>query len=103
MAECGSSFVNDVLDARNFFLSPSTPKAPLRQNQFGGEIGGPVLIPKVYDGRNKTFFMFDYEGLRLRKQANGPGYGLNTFDAARHFHGKPGLKVSRPESRFQVT
>ncbi len=64
-------FRNNVLDARNFFLSPSVPKAPLRQNQFGVEVGGPVWLPKVYNGRNKTFFMFDYEALRLRKQANG--------------------------------
>ncbi len=64
-------FRNDVLDARNFFLSPSVPKPPLRQSQFGGEFGGPLFVPKLYDGRNKTFFMFDYEGLRLRKQANG--------------------------------
>ncbi len=60
-------FRNDVLDARSFFLSPTAPKAPLRQNQFGFEIGGPVWIPKLYDGRNKTFFMVDYEGLRLVK------------------------------------
>ena len=64
-------FRNDVLDARNFFLSPSVAKAPLRQNQFGGEVGGPIFVPKLYDGRNKTFFMFDYEGLRLVKQASG--------------------------------
>lgn len=64
-------FRNNVLDARNFFLNPAVPKAPLRQNQFGGELGGPVFVPKLYNGRNRTFFMFDYEGLRLRKQANG--------------------------------
>ena len=60
-------FRNDVLDARNFFQKPGTPKAPLRLNQFGFELGGPVYIPKLYDGRNKTFFMADYEGLRLIK------------------------------------
>lgn len=60
-------FRNDKLDARNFFLSPTAPKAPLRQNQFGFEIAGPVWIPKLYNGRNKTFFMVDYEGLRLIK------------------------------------
>ncbi len=64
-------FRNDKLDARNFFLSPSVPKAPLRQNQFGVEVGGPVFLPKIYNGRNRTFFMFDYEGLRLVKQASG--------------------------------
>jgi Carboxypeptidase regulatory-like domain/TonB dependent receptor len=60
-------FRNDKLDARNFFLSPTAPQAPLRQNQFGVQIGGPIRIPKLYDGRNRTFFMFDYEGLRLVK------------------------------------
>jgi hypothetical protein len=51
---------NDALDAKPYF----SKKVPLRQNQFGLEVGGPVIIPKLYDGRNKTFFMFDYEGLR---------------------------------------
>lgn len=60
-------FRNDVLDARNYFQSASSSKAALRQNQFGFEVGGPIFIPKLYDGRNKTFFMFDYEGLRLIK------------------------------------
>jgi len=55
---------NDKLDARNFFLPATAAKAPLRQNQFGFEIDAPVMIPKLYDGRNKTFFMVDYEGLR---------------------------------------
>lgn len=61
-------FRNDVLDARNFFQKPSSPTVPLRQNQFGFEIGGPVIVPKLYNGRDKTFFMADYEGLRLVKQ-----------------------------------
>jgi outer membrane receptor protein involved in Fe transport len=45
-------FRNDALDARNFFVQDKTP---LRQNQFGGAVGGPVLLPG-YNGRNKTFF-----------------------------------------------
>lgn len=60
-------FRNDKLDARNFFELPTKPKVPLRQNQFGFQLGGPIYIPKLYDGRNKTFFMADYEGLRLKK------------------------------------
>jgi hypothetical protein len=55
---------NDRLDARGFFEDPSSPKSPFRQNQFGGEFAGPLLIPKLYNGRDKTFFMMDYEGLR---------------------------------------
>ena len=36
----------------------------LKRNQFGGDIGGPLSIPRLYNGRNRTFFFFDYEGLR---------------------------------------
>src|SRR5207248_10439910 len=43
-------------------------KSPLRQNLFGFEFDGPVVIPKVYNGRNKTFFMGSYEGLRQVRQ-----------------------------------
>jgi len=53
-----------------FSRKPGTPKVPLRENQFGFEVGGPVYIPKLYDGRNKTFFMANYEGLRLVKQVS---------------------------------
>jgi hypothetical protein len=60
-------FRNDVLDAKNYFQSATSPKAPLRQNQFGFEVGAPIIIPKLYDGRNKTFFMVNYEGLRQIK------------------------------------
>jgi hypothetical protein len=55
---------NDALDARTFFESLTAPKIPFHRNQFGGELGGPVEIPKIYSGKNKTFFMVDYEGLR---------------------------------------
>jgi hypothetical protein len=41
--------------------------AKLIRNEFGGWVGGPVLIPKIYNGKNKTFWMFDWEGLRQRQ------------------------------------
>lgn len=54
---------NDVLDASNWFNgfenTPPLPKAKERQNDFGGTLGGPIL-------RDRTFFFFSYEGLRLR-------------------------------------
>jgi hypothetical protein len=55
---------NQVLDAKPFFLPQGRDKPPLRQNQFGVQFNGPVWIPKIYDGRNKTFFMFGWESLR---------------------------------------
>lgn len=58
-------FRNDKLDAADFFENAGrTPKGELRQNQFGFTAGGPVVIPKVFNGRNKVFFFGDYEGLR---------------------------------------
>src|SRR6266404_20096 len=60
---------NDVLDARPYFLNPTSKKTVLRQNQYGFELDGPIVIPKLYNGRDKTFFMGSYEGLRTRNQS----------------------------------
>src|SRR6202171_4656916 len=58
-------FLNDKLDAADFFENAGgIPKGELRQNQFGVSAGGPVVIPHLFDGRNKVFFFGDYEGLR---------------------------------------
>src|SRR5713101_2411636 len=58
---------NDAMDARLFF---AVSKPPLRRNQFGANAGGPVVIPKLYNGKDKTFWFFSYEGLRLRQGAS---------------------------------
>ncbi len=55
---------NDKLDARNFF---ALTRQILKRNQFGGDVGGPLSIPHLYSGRDKTFFFVDYEGQRLRQ------------------------------------
>ncbi len=54
---------NDKFDSRSFFSGSTKPM--LRQNEFGGTFGGPVIVPK-YNGRDKTFFQFAYSGFRLR-------------------------------------
>jgi len=59
-------FRNDALDATNWFDSANGgAKQAERQNDFGGTLGGPVFIPRIYNGKDKTFFFFSYEGLRL--------------------------------------
>lgn len=59
-------FRNDKLDANSWFGNLNGLNRPaLRQNDFGFTAGGPVLIPKLIDGRNRTFFFVSYEGLRL--------------------------------------
>jgi hypothetical protein len=64
---------NDVLDAHNFFDAPGSKKQPLRRNTFGGVISGPIWIPKIYNGRNKTFFTFNGELYRERRSTQGFG------------------------------
>ncbi len=64
-------FRNDALDARNAFATQVASntgriKPVLRYNQYGGTVGGPVWMPKVYDGRNRTFFFVGYEQWRFR-------------------------------------
>jgi len=58
---------NDALDARGFF-APKTPV--LKQNEFGATVGGPVYIPKIYNGKDKTFFFGWYDGFRLVQEAS---------------------------------
>lgn len=57
---------NSVLDAKNYFFPKNTPKPSFIRNQFGATAGGPIL-------KNRTFFFFSYEGLRLSQQVAGLG------------------------------
>jgi hypothetical protein len=62
---------NNTLDARPFgFTTGKVPtSAPFKWNQYGFTLGGPVQIPKVFNGRNRLFFMSNYEGFKLRAEA----------------------------------
>ena len=74
-------FRNDALDARNFFNFTSSRPPPFKRNQFGGSVGGPILLPRFgeggsplsYDGKSRSFFFIAYEGLRQRQ-----GVDVNT-------------------------
>ena len=60
----GFTFQRPSFWANDFFNnSAGKPRADFMFNRWGGSFGGPVYIPKVYTGRNKTFFMFGYEGI----------------------------------------
>ncbi len=59
---------NEKLDAKNYaFTSARPPKDPFKWNQFGFTLGGPVQIPKLFNGKNKLFFMANYEWFRQRR------------------------------------
>ncbi|NWF82624.1 MAG: TonB-dependent receptor [Bryobacteraceae bacterium] len=62
---------NDALDAKPFFLPQGRSKPPYKQNQYGVQLNGPLSIPKLYDGKNRTFFMFGWE--RLVAKTSAPG------------------------------
>src|SRR5262245_1955197 len=65
---------NSVLDANGFNANKSgKPKNHLERNQFGYSVGGPVLLPRIYTGRNRTFFFTSYEGLRETAAGNYVG------------------------------
>jgi hypothetical protein len=76
-------FRNRALDARAWTLNtqnsfnlehgkPLVPKPVDTQNDFGFTVGGPIFLPHLYHGRNKTFFFFDYEGFRFHTGSSAP-------------------------------
>jgi hypothetical protein len=77
---------NDYFDARNFFDRTTDP-APFKRNQFGFNVGGPLSLPRFheggpsigYNGKNKTFFFFSYEGLRQRQGLTISGVTVPTL------------------------
>jgi hypothetical protein len=77
---------NDKLNANNFFANQAGQKIPpLKFNQFGGVLGGPVVLPKVYNGRNRTFFFVATEevryiqGVTYTATVPNPGYLSGDF------------------------
>ena len=60
---------NDKLDAKNYaFTTARPPKDPFKWNQYGFTVGGPVRIPKLFNGKDRLFFMANYEAFRQRRQ-----------------------------------
>jgi hypothetical protein len=66
---------NTAFDARSYAENYyDEPKAAEHQNDYGGTVGGPIVIPKLYDGKDKTFFFVSYERLRLLTPASETEY-----------------------------
>jgi Carboxypeptidase regulatory-like domain/TonB dependent receptor len=61
-------FRNTVLDANSYFNKfYEFGRSPEQQNDFGGTVGGALHLPKLYNGKDKTFYFVSYEGLRLKQ------------------------------------
>lgn len=70
---------NNDFDANNWFSNRSgISNSIYKQNDFGVAAGGPVWIPKIYNGKDRTFFFFSYEGFRNRAGANGTAFTIPT-------------------------
>jgi len=58
---------NDKLDARQYAFAGDRPKDPFKWNQYGFALGGPVWLPKIYNGKDRLFFMSNFEGFKERR------------------------------------
>ncbi len=73
---------NNYFDANSFFNNEQgLPVPSLKRNQFGGTLGGPIIVPKLFNGRDKLFFFFSYEGQRQNALDTSQGK-VNTFTPA---------------------
>ena len=66
---------NEVMDSRGYF---EAARQPLRQNQYGVSGGGPLSIPKLYNGKNRTFFYAAWEGYRFASKSETGGLAPTT-------------------------
>jgi hypothetical protein len=75
-------FRNDKTDANDWFADQQAlPKPPLRFNDFGGTLGGPVRIPHLYDGHDRTFFFLSVEDLVMLEPQPPVSFSVPTLEA----------------------
>src|ERR1700722_18818960 len=86
---------NTALDAHDFFDAPGSPKLINHYNQYGFDLGGPVYIPKLYNGRNKTFFFGSWEKLNQISQATGIASTLTAAERTGDFSAV-GVSITDP-------
>ncbi len=89
---------NTSLNAGNPF---TLSKPSIHMHNFGGYLGGPVLLPNVYDGHNRTFFFASYEGLRLPTQqpllVSVPSMAMRRGNLCSYLNGQGVAQVYRPD------
>lgn len=78
---------NTALNAHQFLDAPGSPNEVQHYNQYGFDVGGPVYLPKIYNGRDKTFFFASWEKINQVQQATGPVSTLTPAMEAGDFSG----------------
>ena len=95
---------NDKLDSKNYaFTTARPPKDPFKWNQYGFTIGGPVWIPKVFNGKDKLFFMANYESFRQRRNVQAtydlPSAAMRTGNFSELLGRTPAVAIYDPTTR----
>lgn len=101
---------NDKLDAKNYaFTTARPPKDPFKWNQYGFTLGGPVRIPKLFNGKDRLFFMANYEAFRQRRQVQAT-YSVPTaamqggnFGGIANLIYDPSSRVRNPDGTVTAT
>jgi hypothetical protein len=104
-------FMNKSLNANSFDNNAvGAKKSPFVQNNFGTAVGGPLWIPKVYNGRNRSFWFFSYEGTRKRNAAISgyrtvptDAFKAGDFSALPHSIFDPNSTVQQPDGSYTRT
>jgi hypothetical protein len=98
---------NNIFNSQDLFSnSAGLPKSAAKRNQFGGALGGPVYLPHLYDGRNKTFWFFNVEQMRQRTaepvavQVPDAAERAGDFSADYALNGTP-ITLYNPSAPFQ--
>ena len=93
---------NEKLDAKNFFDPPDKPKPSFKRNQYGLSLGGPVYIPRLFNGRNRVFFFGDYEATKVRESSTTSSTLPTTLMRSGDFSellAQRNLAITDPQSR----
>jgi hypothetical protein len=108
----GTAYYNKMvpeLFANDFFANAiGTPRPDFTYDRWGGSLGGPLLLPKLYNGRNRTFFFYGYEGIKeARPRNNGvptvPTAKMKAGDFSDLLNVSPNFQIYNPFTRRPVS
>lgn len=82
--------------AAKYYFAGAQPKPKYIRNEFGGNFSGPIRIPQLYNGKDRSFFFFNYEGFRLKQASNLNSQQATAQERGGNFSDVPGLVLKDP-------